>query len=597
MPLHPAIERVTARIAERSRAPARATTSRAWTRRATSGPARRELACGNLAHGFAASGADKPMLRERARRQHRHRHRLQRHALGAPAVGALPDADPHGRAQCRRQRAGRRRRAGDVRRRHPGPRRHGAVAVLARRDRDGHRDLAVARHVRRGAAAGRVRQDRARPADRRAELRPPAGDLRARPGRCPRACRTRRRPRSASATPRARPRRDELLEAEAASYHSPGTCTFYGTANSNQMLMEVMGLHMPGTAFVNPNTPLRDALTVAAAERRCAITALGDDYTPAGRTIDEKAIVNAMVGLAATGGSTNHALHLVAMARAAGILIDWDDLDELSRATPLLARVYPNGCADVNHFQAAGGLGLVIRELLDAGLLHRRHRLRARRRPARSRRPEPWLDDLTLRWRDAAGDSRWTTTCCAASPTPFDSEGGLRCLQGNLGRAVVKISAVAPEHPPHRGAGAHLRIAGCAAGRVQGRRARQHELRRRFRRRGPRPGPARERHARTAQAHADAGRAAGSRPARRPAHRRPHVRRLGQGAGGDPRHPGSRRRRRRSRSCARATSSASMATPARCRRWWMPTTWAAREAMRPIAGGQPRSASAANCSR
>ena len=164
--------------------------------------------------------------------------------------------------------------------------------------------------------------------------------------------------------------REQLLDAEAASYHSAGTCTFYGTANSNQMLMEVMGLHMPGSAFVNPGTGLRDALTVAAAERVCAITALGDHYTPIGHTIDERAIVNAMVGLAATGGSTNHAIHLVAIARAAGLIIDWDDLDELSRATPLLARIYPNGQGDVNHFHAAGGLGLVICELLDAGLMH-----------------------------------------------------------------------------------------------------------------------------------------------------------------------------------------------------------------------------------
>ena len=158
------------------------------------------------------------------------------------------------------------------------------------------------------------------------------------------------------------------MDAEAASYHAPGTCTFYGTANSNQMLVEMMGLHLPGTAFVPPNTPLRDALTVAAAEQALRITALGDDYRPLAHTINEKAIVNAMVGLAATGGSTNHTLHLVAVARAAGILIDWSDLDELSKATPLLARVYPNGSADVNHFETAGGLGFVISQLLDAGL-------------------------------------------------------------------------------------------------------------------------------------------------------------------------------------------------------------------------------------
>src|SRR6056297_1812012 len=238
--------------------------------------------------------------------------------------------------------------------------------------------------------------------------------------------------------------REALMEAEMASYHGPGTCTFYGTANSNQMLMEVMGLHMPGTAFVNPNTPLRDALTAAAAERACAITALGDCYIPIGRTIDEKAIVNAMVGLAATGGSTNHAIHLVAIARAAGLVIDWSDLDEISRVTPLLTRIYPNGSADVNHFHAAGGFGLLIRELLGAGLLHpdiaciHGGDLHAQAR-------EPWLDGAQLRWREPPTDSLDVDVLRTAA-VPFAPEGGIRLLQGNLGRAVVKISAVAPEH-------------------------------------------------------------------------------------------------------------------------------------------------------
>ncbi len=164
--------------------------------------------------------------------------------------------------------------------------------------------------------------------------------------------------------------RDELLEAEAASYHGAGTCTFYGTANSNQMMMEVMGLHMPGSAFVNPGTKLRTELTRAATHRLAQI-GKGGDYRPLGLCIDEKAIVNACVGLLATGGSTNHAIHLPAIARAAGILLDWQDMDELSAAVPLIARVYPNGSGDVNHFHAAGGMGFVIRELLDAGLLHR----------------------------------------------------------------------------------------------------------------------------------------------------------------------------------------------------------------------------------
>ncbi len=164
--------------------------------------------------------------------------------------------------------------------------------------------------------------------------------------------------------------RAALLEAESQSYHAPGTCTFYGTANSNQMLMEMMGLHLPGAAFVNPNTPLRDALTRSAATRAAAITGLGQDYRPIGRVVDEKAIVNAMVGLMATGGSTNHFIHLPAIARAAGMLIDWDDFAELSSITPLMARIYPNGAADVNHFHAAGGMGFLVRELIEAGLAH-----------------------------------------------------------------------------------------------------------------------------------------------------------------------------------------------------------------------------------
>ena len=238
--------------------------------------------------------------------------------------------------------------------------------------------------------------------------------------------------------------REELLDAESRSYHGPGTCTFYGTANSNQMLMEVMGLHMPGSAFVNPGTPLRDALTVAATQQALRITALGDRYLPLARTVDEKAIVNAMVGLAATGGSTNHAIHLVAIARAAGVLIDWDDLDELSRATPLLTRIYPNGSADVNHFHAAGGMGFTIRELLDAGLLHPDIRC-VHGGDLYQQAHEPYLDDLALRWRDPPASSL-DPDVLRGTALPFDSEGGLRRLQGNLGRAVVKISAVAPEH-------------------------------------------------------------------------------------------------------------------------------------------------------
>lgn len=237
--------------------------------------------------------------------------------------------------------------------------------------------------------------------------------------------------------------REELLEAESASYHGPGTCTFFGTANSNQMLMEVMGLHMPGSAFVNPGTPLRDALTVAATERVCAITSSGD-YTPLARTVDEKAIVNAMVGLSATGGSTNHAIHLIAMARAAGVIIDWQDLDELSRATPLLARVYPNGSADVNHFHAAGGMGFVIRELIEAGLLHPDIRC-VHGGDLLAQSQEPFLNELRLSWRDSPAQSG-DLSVLRPHTDAFDAEGGLRLVQGNLGRAVVKVSAVQPQH-------------------------------------------------------------------------------------------------------------------------------------------------------
>jgi phosphogluconate dehydratase len=238
--------------------------------------------------------------------------------------------------------------------------------------------------------------------------------------------------------------RDALLQAESAAYHGAGTCTFYGTANSNQMLMEVMGLHLPGSAFVNPNTPLRDALTRAAAKRAAQITALGDEYTPVGRLVDERVVINAIVGLHATGGSTNHTMHLVAMARAAGIYINWDDFSDLSDVVPLLARVYPNGQADVNQFHAAGGMGFLIRELLSAGLLYQ-DVMTVAGRGLEHYAEEPWLDQQQLAWRPApetSGDSDILRPFAQA----FSTTGGLRLLTGNLGRAVIKISAVKAEH-------------------------------------------------------------------------------------------------------------------------------------------------------
>jgi phosphogluconate dehydratase len=238
--------------------------------------------------------------------------------------------------------------------------------------------------------------------------------------------------------------RDDLLEVEAASYHSPGTCTFYGTANSNQMLMEAMGLHLPGSSFVNPNTPLRDALTAAAARRALALTALGNDYTPVASILDERAFVNGIVALLATGGSTNHVIHLVAMARAGGIILTLDDFADLSKAVPLLARIYPNGTADVNHFTAAGGTGLLIGSLLGAGLLHPGAKTVAGC-TLESYAQEPYLDGGELAFRTAPSASLDESVLRPAA-NPFSRDGGLKVLDGNLGRAVLKVSAVAPEH-------------------------------------------------------------------------------------------------------------------------------------------------------
>lgn len=236
--------------------------------------------------------------------------------------------------------------------------------------------------------------------------------------------------------------KDALLASEEGAYHAPGTCTFYGTANSNQMLMEVMGLHLPGAAFVPPNTPLRDALTAAAAKRAAAITAQGKEYTPVGKVVDEKSVVNGIVGLLATGGSTNHTMHLVAIARAAGILIDWQDFDDLSACVPLLARVYPNGPADVNQFHAAGGMAFLIGELLAAGLLHEDvHTVAGHGLRRYAQAPELMGVDVVWRAVERSADE----DILRPRTKPFAADGGLKLLQGNLGRAVIKVSAVKPE--------------------------------------------------------------------------------------------------------------------------------------------------------
>ena len=442
MALNPTVARVTARIAERSRT-TRADYLRRMDAAADVGPARMQLACGNLAHGFAASGVDKPALRgghagnigivtayndmlsaHQPLEQYPSLVRAAARAAGGSAqvaggVPAMCDGVTQGRAGMELSLFSRDTIAL-------------ATAVALSHDMfDAALLMGVCDKIVPGLLIGALSFGHL------PVIFVPAGPMTSGlPNREKAAVRQRFAEGKAS--------REELLDAESRSYHGPGTCTFYGTANSNQMLMEVMGLHMPGSAFVNPGTPLRDALTVAATEQALRITALGDRYLPLARTVDEKAIVNAMVGLAATGGSTNHAIHLVAIARAAGVLIDWDDLDELSRATPLLARIYPNGSADVNHYHAAGGMGFTIRELLDAGLLHPDIRC-VHGGDLYQQAHEPYLDDLALRWRDPPASSL-DPDVLRGTALPFDSEGGLRRLQGNLGRAVVKISAVAPEH-------------------------------------------------------------------------------------------------------------------------------------------------------
>jgi len=239
--------------------------------------------------------------------------------------------------------------------------------------------------------------------------------------------------------------RQELLDSESKSYHSPGTCTFYGTANSNQMMMEIMGLHLPGSSFINPYTPLRDELTKAAAKQILKFTSLGNDFRPLAHVVDEKAIVNAIIGLLATGGSTNLTIHLVAIARAAGIIINWDDFDALSRVVPLLTRIYPNGQADINHFQAAGGMGVLIAELLKNGLLHENVLTIADRPGMSSYLQEPKLIGGKLSW-FSCPEHTLDTEVISNIDHPFAAGGGLHVMHGNLGRGVSKVSAVAKNH-------------------------------------------------------------------------------------------------------------------------------------------------------
>jgi phosphogluconate dehydratase len=440
--LNPTIERVTERIIERS-AKTRAAYLGRIDRAKDQGTARSRISCGNLAHAFAASGEDKPVLKQLRRPNigivSAYNDMLSAHqplanypalikmaaqvkgctAQFAGGVPAMCDGVTQGQVGMELSLFSR-----DVIA-------QATAVALSHNTFDGALMLGVCDKIVPGLLIGALSFGHL------PVIMVPAGPM-------PSGLSNKEKARVRKLHAEGKASREELLEAESASYHSPGTCTFYGTANSNQMLLEVMGLHLPQTAFINPNTPLRDALTLAAGERICEITAQGDDYLPMGRTVDEKALVNAMVGLAATGGSTNHAIHLVAVARAAGVIINWDDLDELSQATPLLARIYPNGQADVNEFHAVGGLSVVIRELLDAGLLHRDIAC-VHGGDLYDQTQLPTLNDNKLSWVDGPTTSR-DTDIVRSVDTPFAQEGGLRLVQGNLGRAMVKISAVDSEH-------------------------------------------------------------------------------------------------------------------------------------------------------
>ena len=443
MTLNPTLEAVTARIAERSRA-ARSAYLKRCRAAAAAGPGRAHLSCGNLAHAAAAAGADQPAVA--AGRQPNlgivtaYNDMLSAHQpferfpdlirAAARAAGGTAQVAGGVPAMC-----------DGVTQGQPGMELSlfsrdvialSAGVALTHNCFDAAVFLGVCDKIVPGLVIAAATFGHL-PA-----VFLPAGPM---PSGLPNDEKAKVRQRFAAGELG----RAELLAAELASYHGPGTCTFYGTANSNQMLMEFMGLHLPGASFVNPNTPLRDALTVAGARRALQITAQGNDYTPVSEVLDERAFANGIVGLHATGGSTNLLIHLIAMARAAGVLLDWEDFSDLSEATPLMARVYPNGLADVNHFHAAGGLGYMIGELLAAGLLHPDTRTIAGDGLARYTE-EPKLDaEGEVRWEAGAAETL-NDGILRPAAQPFQASGGLKLLRGNLGAACIKISAVKPEH-------------------------------------------------------------------------------------------------------------------------------------------------------
>lgn len=441
--LHPTVAEVTARIAARSSAGREAYLDRLRAA-ATAGPARAALGCANLAHGFAACSPDeKPLVRGATSANvaivSAYNDLLSAHqpyltypqvlrrgvaagggvAQFAGGVPAMCDGVTQGRAGMELSLFSREVIAMST------------ALALAHDLFDGALLLGICDKIVPGLLIGALSFGHL------PSVLVPAGPM---PSGLPNAEKSRIRQRHAEGELD----RDALLDAEAAAYHSPGTCTFYGTANSNQLVVEAMGLTLPGSAFVAPGTPLRRALTEEAGRRVVALTGLGSEPTPLGELVDERAIVNGVVALLATGGSTNHTLHLVAIAAAAGIRLEWSDFDELSRAVPLLARVYPNGTADINHFHAAGGTSLLIAELLDAGLVHEDVRTVAG--PGLRRyTQQPDLVDGELRWEPLPGGTG-DRSVLRGTDDPFAADGGLRVLDGTLGRAVVKVSAVDPEH-------------------------------------------------------------------------------------------------------------------------------------------------------
>ncbi len=436
------VNAVTARIIERSK-PSRAAYLELIQRQRESGTNRHMLSCGNLAHGFAASGEDKAVIRAEK-------------AMNIGIVTAYNDMlsahQPYARYPeqiklAAREKGATAQVAGGVPAMCDGVTQGQSGMELSLFSRDvialastiglshamfeGAALLGICDKIVPGLLIGALRFGHL-PA-----ILIPAGPM-------PSGLANKEKVRIRQLYAEGKVGRDALLEAEAASYHGAGTCTFYGTANSNQMMMEVMGLHMPGAAFVNPGTKLRQELTRAATHRLTEIGWDGDDYRPLGLCIDEKAILNACVGLLATGGSTNHAIHIPAIARAAGIKIDWADLDELSGVVPSLTRIYPNGSGDVNNFHAAGGMGFVIRELLGAGLLHD-DLLTVSKNGMADYALEPVIEDEALTWRSAPATSL-DDTMLRPIADAFQPDGGMRLVLGNLGRAIFKTSAVLPEH-------------------------------------------------------------------------------------------------------------------------------------------------------